>query len=129
MNPLLPPPAPQVLGEVHSLRPSLSSYPALCGEAFAHRAARRGASRHVADWWRTVAARTCLCVQFATYYLTTVAELIYFEQFFGQVRARVLPFFLKPVHTYRVGRSILGLATYYCTTVAELICFCEQFFG
>lgn len=72
---------------MHSLRPNLSSYPDLTGEALAHRAARRGASSADIEWWRILGLRACLGLQFATYYLTTVAELIYFEQFFGQESA------------------------------------------
>jgi len=71
-----------VLGEVCRLRPKIGSYPGLCGEALAACAARRGWSPQA---WRDAGAGCCLVLQFATYYLTTVAELIYFEQFFGQL--------------------------------------------
>jgi chromate transport protein ChrA len=69
----------------------------------------------------------CLCLQFATYYLTTVAELIYFEQFFGQVRPLVLCLCLSFLVSVE-DASASSSTTYYLTTVAELIYF-EQFFG
>ena len=71
---------------MQALRPNLGSYPDLAGEALAHWASRHGSSREKAEKWRLVGRRACLGLQFGTYYLTTVAELIYFEQFFGQVR-------------------------------------------
>ena len=56
------------------------------------RVARRRARRAVDDGararWRAAGRRATLAMQFATYYLTAVAELIYFEQYCGQLFAR-----------------------------------------
>lgn len=76
---------PQVLGEVCALRPKLGSFPELMGEALAHAASRRGQPATTVEKWRKVGSRGCMTLQFATYYLTTVAELIFFEQAFGQM--------------------------------------------
>ncbi|KAL1504704.1 hypothetical protein AB1Y20_008483 [Prymnesium parvum] len=71
-----------ILGAVCTDHPSLTSFPLLVGEACAARAARLG--RDVKRW-RAVGRTTTSVLQFLTYFLTGVAELIYFEQFFGQL--------------------------------------------
>jgi len=75
----------KVLGEVCSWRPNLSSFPELTGEAFAHWSDRLGGSPSRRERWRAAAHGLTLGLQFATYYLTAVTELIYFEQFMGQL--------------------------------------------
>ena len=74
-----------VLGEACALRPSCSSFPELTGEAFVTLARSRRCSEPVAEWWRAVGRAGTQLLQFATYYLTGVAELIYFEQYCGQL--------------------------------------------
>ena len=75
-----------LIGKLCAMRPHCSSFPELAGEAAAQYSLRRGASSaKEIEIWRRRAGTWTLCLQFVTYYLTSVAELIYFEQFCGQL--------------------------------------------
>ena len=84
----------QLLGTMCAADAELTSFPALGGAAFAKWRASRAAARaeSVDDGararWNAAGRRATLAMQFATYYLTAVAELIYFEQYCGQLFAR-----------------------------------------
>jgi len=61
------------------------SFPELSAEAMGRFASRRGWREHRRRTARQLAHWLTLAMQFATYYLTEVCELIYFEQYFGQI--------------------------------------------
>ena len=61
------------------------SFPELAAEAAAVFAARLGRDRPAQERWRRAGALSVAALQHSCYYLTGVAELIYFEQFCGQL--------------------------------------------
>ena len=61
------------------------SFPALAGEAGARLAASGARDSLQQQRWRARATRLVAVMQHATFYLTGVAELIYFEQYMGQL--------------------------------------------
>ena len=69
------------------LRTGAGSFPALAGEAAAAFSAGRGGDGRRQRRWRRLGGRSVAAVQHATYYLTGVSELIYFEQYMGQLFA------------------------------------------
>ena len=69
-----------VLGDLCLQEPALTSFPLLAGEAMARVSSEANAPRARAFGYLSVQG-----LQFSTYYLTAVAELIYFEQYFGQL--------------------------------------------
>lgn len=76
-----------IIGELCLLYPDAGSFPDLVGVAAARFAARRGAAPSACARWRRRGRLAILGLQFSTYYLTTIAELIYFEQYAGQLWA------------------------------------------
>jgi hypothetical protein len=66
-----------VLGDVCANHPTLTSFPLLVGEASARIAGRHGCDT---TRWRAGGELATGALQFGTYFLTAVAELIYFEQ-------------------------------------------------
>ena len=62
-----------------------TSYPELAAEAMGRFSARRGWSEGPRALGRRAAHGLTLGMQLATYYLAEVCELIYFEQYFGQI--------------------------------------------
>ena len=74
-----------IIGELCRINAKVDSFPALVAEVAAQFSARSRASAEVGNFCRLWAHRATLALQFSTYYLTTVAELIYFEQFAGQL--------------------------------------------
>ena len=61
------------------------SFPALAAEAAERMAARSGRDAQQQARWRSIGSIVVGALQHTCYYLTGVAELIYFEQFFGQL--------------------------------------------
>lgn len=74
-----------LIGKVSALVPTCSSFPGLAGEAGAAWAAKRGHGHEAQDRSRRLSVLTVAILQHTTYYLTGVSELIYFEQFMGQL--------------------------------------------
>ena len=74
-----------LIGRACAMRPNFASFPELMGEGCATWAGRRGWTSATVDFARAVGYRATLALQFMTYYLTAVAELIYFEQYCGQL--------------------------------------------
>ena len=75
-----------LLGRVCEWAPAgRCSFPELAAEAAATAAARFGGSARARARWRTAGAWAVAMLQHSCYYLTGVAELIYFEQFCGQL--------------------------------------------
>ena len=62
-----------------------TSFPELAAEAIGRWSARHGWSAERRELGRRLAHGLTLSMQFATYYLAEVCELIYFEQYFGQI--------------------------------------------
>ena len=62
-----------------------TSFPELAAEAMGRFSARHGWSEGRRALGRRLAHGLTLSMQFATYYLAEVCELIYFEQYFGQI--------------------------------------------
>ena len=62
-----------------------TSFPELASEAMGRFSARHGWSERRRALGLRVAHGLTLSMQFATYYLAEVCELIYFEQYFGQI--------------------------------------------
>ena len=62
-----------------------TSFPELAAEAMGRLSAQHGWSESRRALGRRLAHGLTLAMQFATYYLAEVCELIYFEQYFGQI--------------------------------------------
>lgn len=95
-----------IIGRVFNADPTLTTYPAMAAEAFAQlyvtRSTRNGASadpagsgsggggsrddvERLADGWRVFGRRLVVVMQFVTFYLDTVTQMIYVAQYFGQL--------------------------------------------
>ena len=72
-----------VCNELHSS--AACSFPSLAAEAASRCAARYGRDPRAQQLWRKAGAIVVGTLQHTCYYLTGVAELIYFEQFMGQL--------------------------------------------
>ena len=72
-----------LIGKVTTLLPAeCSSYPSIAAEAGAAFAAQSGRNQ---KRWRIGCLYTAAGIQYVTYYLTSVSELIYFEKYMGQI--------------------------------------------
>ena len=75
-----------IIGRVFDAHPTLTTYPVMAAEGFAQLCmARTGGNLARAHGWRVFGRRLVLVMQFVTYYLDTVTQMIYVAQFFGQL--------------------------------------------
>lgn len=80
-----------IIGDICVSHPHLDSYPSVAGEAFSRVGGELFgcASNASTQRWRSVGSVGVRIVQFITYYLTGIAELIYFQQYLAQLFPQV----------------------------------------
>ena len=82
-----------VIGRAYNAHPALKTYPDMAAEAFArlrlwHVGGAAGdaqAEARLTHSWRKRGRRLVVAMQFVTYYLDTVTQMIYVAQYFGQL--------------------------------------------
>ena len=75
-----------IIGRVYlEHRGRLATYPAMAAEAFASLALNRTGNARIANDVRIHARRCVEVIQFATFYLDTVTQIVYVAQYFGQL--------------------------------------------